>query len=274
MLDFNFFCKCLTILVCLNSNMLLGFTQFANAPAIASNYSLQQAATGDSVVTEPDEDTLVLNFNDAYPVQKDYYLKRIDKRNFDQQHWKSVTKDINYNEAEQVKKIPNRKLPTFHFPTNLSTAAQAVLVILVIGIIAFVIYKLIDGSVFRANKTIKTSPLFELDEEKALSTYDLSAALTEALQQMEYRLALRIYYLMVLKQLWQKKYINWQLDKTNTDYLKEMATNSHYASFAEVTSLFEYLWYGDQEITELQANLLIPRFKALLQQLKTEKVEV
>ena len=65
------------------------------------------------------------------------------------------------------------------------------------------------------------------------------------------RLALRLGYLQLLKQLTDRDFIAWQPDKTNHDYLAELAARYPAArpAFAELTRQFEYVWYGELPLT-------------------------
>jgi hypothetical protein len=53
--------------------------------------------------------------------------------------------------------------------------------------------------------------------------------------------------LQLLKQLSDSQLIDWQPDKTNQTYLRELATQrpNLRAPFAELTRQFEYVWYGE-----------------------------
>ena len=54
----------------------------------------------------------------------------------------------------------------------------------------------------------------------------------------------------VLKKLSDKKQIDWNTEKTNHDYLKELKSESSKTNFAELLYIFEYVWYGEFEINE------------------------
>ncbi|GAB2768189.1 hypothetical protein GCM10027175_01250 [Hymenobacter latericoloratus] len=84
-------------------------------------------------------------------------------------------------------------------------------------------------------------------ETEDLHALDLETQLTEAEQQRNYRLAVRLGYLSVLRQLSDKGLIRWQPDKTNHDYLYELPTGPLPEAFRELTRQFEYVWYGEQD---------------------------
>jgi hypothetical protein len=78
---------------------------------------------------------------------------------------------------------------------------------------------------------------------------------TDALAQAEaagnLRLAVRLGYLQLLKQLTDRDFIAWQPDKTNQTYLHELAASRPTArpAFAELTRQFEYAWYGELPVS-------------------------
>jgi hypothetical protein len=76
----------------------------------------------------------------------------------------------------------------------------------------------------------------------------LGAMLEKALDEKLYRLAVRLTYLIVLKQLSESGKIHWQADKTNRSYLDENGDKSLQQPFANLTRLYEYVWYGDFDI--------------------------
>ena len=96
--------------------------------------------------------------------------------------------------------------------------------------------------------------------EEYLIEADLNVLLEEAVSNENYKLAIRIYFLMIIKDLNSSKRIIWQMDKTNRDYLTEMSIFDDYLMFRKVTHLFEYVWYSDFLIDHVQFGNLKPIF--------------
>ena len=65
-----------------------------------------------------------------------------------------------------------------------------------------------------------------------------------AIQNKNYRLAIRLMFLRQLKDLSKKNIIQYKQDKTNLDYLMELASTSYYTDFFRLTRNYEYSWYG------------------------------
>ncbi|GAA4049833.1 hypothetical protein GCM10022409_40690 [Hymenobacter glaciei] len=79
---------------------------------------------------------------------------------------------------------------------------------------------------------------------------DFATRLAEAEAAGNWRLAVRLGYLQLLKTLADGGLINWQPDKTNHAYLAELpATGALRTSFREATRQFEYVWYGELALT-------------------------
>jgi hypothetical protein len=60
-----------------------------------------------------------------------------------------------------------------------------------------------------------------------------------------YRLAVRLFYLRLLKQLSDSGQISWQPEKTNQTYISEIGDLQKRSLFAALTTQFEYVWYGE-----------------------------
>lgn len=107
------------------------------------------------------------------------------------------------------------------------------------------------------------SPIVSFSEEEALiKEKDLPKLIQEAIDAKNYQLAIRYYYLLVLKKLVAKETIVWQQEKTNEDYIKEMHQQpSLYADFKTITYLYDYVWYGNFQISETEYYTTEKQFK-------------
>ncbi|MFD1144050.1 DUF4129 domain-containing protein [Larkinella insperata] len=79
---------------------------------------------------------------------------------------------------------------------------------------------------------------------------DFEQQIDAAIQQRNYRLAVRLLYLQTLKHLSNRNLIDWKPDKTNRSYVYELAQSPLQPDFETLTTQFEYIWYGDFPITE------------------------
>ncbi|UOQ99281.1 DUF4129 domain-containing protein [Hymenobacter sp. 5317J-9] len=74
---------------------------------------------------------------------------------------------------------------------------------------------------------------------------DFRTRIAEAEAAGNFRLAIRLGYLEVLKHLTDGGLIQWQPDKTNHAYLFELPNGPLRDAFRAATREFEYVWYGD-----------------------------
>ncbi|MFD2786465.1 DUF4129 domain-containing protein [Hymenobacter rubripertinctus] len=81
---------------------------------------------------------------------------------------------------------------------------------------------------------------------------DFDQELIRAEQAGNYRLAVRLGYLLALRHLTERHLIRWQPDKTNHDYLRELAGTRWAAGFRSLTRQFEYVWYGELPLSAAQ----------------------
>ncbi|AKA34041.1 DUF4129 domain-containing protein [Flagellimonas lutaonensis] len=101
------------------------------------------------------------------------------------------------------------------------------------------------------------------EEERIIKSENIQDLIKEALANKNYRLAIRYYYLYILKLLSNKELIDWQLQKTNDDYLHELSNGSLKKAFAKATFLYDYVWYGEFQLDESKYQQAERTFKAL-----------
>lgn len=90
------------------------------------------------------------------------------------------------------------------------------------------------------------------EEEHIIKNEDIKELIRKALATKNYRLAIRYYYLYMLKSMSEKELISWQLQKTNADYLQEIKNAELKQYFTKITHLYDYIWYGDFPIDEIR----------------------
>lgn len=83
----------------------------------------------------------------------------------------------------------------------------------------------------------------ELEED--LDALHFDELIRASVEKKDYRKAIRLHFLKLLKDLRDKGLIDWKINKTNKDYRLELSDKSTSDDFAELVLLFEYSWYGD-----------------------------
>lgn len=97
----------------------------------------------------------------------------------------------------------------------------------------------------------RSMPLSYESVPEDIYTIDFAARLEEAEATGNYRLGVRLGYLLILHTLASRHLINWQPDKTNHNYLQELIGTPWQAGFGLLTRQFEYVWYGEETLTPL-----------------------
>ncbi len=90
------------------------------------------------------------------------------------------------------------------------------------------------------------------EEEQIIKNEDIQQLIKDALAQHNYRLAIRYYYLSILKLLSERELIDWQQQKTNNDYIDELSSSRLASSFNRATLLYDYIWYGEFDIDKIR----------------------
>ncbi len=120
---------------------------------------------------------------------------------------------------------------------------------LVIGLIIYQILKRNIKGLFFHNKSVENDNQVYYNNENIYES-ELDSKLKKAIADNNFRLAVRYYYIVLLKYLDQKELIKWKLGKTNREYKKELRNSKIYKQFSNLLLLYEYSWYGNFEILE------------------------
>jgi hypothetical protein len=126
---------------------------------------------------------------------------------------------------------------------------------LAIGIVIFVIYLIAKAIMNKEGQWIfgrnSDRKIINYDEiEKNLHLVDFEKLIQNSLQLGENRLTIRYYYLWLLKKMSEKQIIEWDVEKTNSDYLYEIKNEAQKEDFAYLSYLYNYIWYGEFELDE------------------------
>ncbi|WP_298894259.1 DUF4129 domain-containing protein [uncultured Psychroserpens sp.] len=84
-----------------------------------------------------------------------------------------------------------------------------------------------------------------------------------------YRLAIRYYYLWLLKTLSEAELIDYDVEKTNSDYYTEIKSENTRKEFSYTSYLYNYIWYGEFDIDNLQFEKAKTAFTQFLNSIKT-----
>lgn len=187
---------------------------------------------------------------------------KIEIRKFDPEKIKAFKSDEAYDYSistpENTQESSNllwdllRKLFSISTKDEMLSFWEVFVVILVIAFVGFMIIKITkaDKSWFwRSNDSGRkiTSSFAEFEH---VNDADFRSLIEDAIRSKNYKVAVRYFYLQMLKDLNSRKLITWKADKTNSDYIAEIASAKLKDKFSRTALIYEYIWYGDFVIQE------------------------
>ncbi len=206
-------------------------------------------------------------FADVTP-KDDYMEESLGKDRFDKDRWEKLTDGVDYTDHMPEEKQMN--LEGIDAPPKVNTNFLTVLAyILAIGLVLALILYLFKSQIF-GNKSINGDAtlidLENLDEDTFRET-EFEKLLRQAIEAGNFKLAIRIYYLMIIQSLTLSGWISWKKDKTNIEYLIELRSRDIYKDMQGATLTFERVWYGDMNVEEDQYDELKPKFESVLKKI-------
>jgi hypothetical protein len=210
---------------------------------------------------EPTDTTLLRNdLNLSYDSIKNWrnlreyaYTKYLD----------SLLKGLKKKEIKEPPR-PRRNIFSGMFSSFLSVVFWTI----AIAFVLFILYRLfLAEGVFKRRSKSAGKTEAEVEEEIITSESDFDMLIRQALQHSNYRQAVRYQYLKTLHLLADKNLVQLAPDKTNFQYVSEIANRSHQQPFAAVTLNYEYVWYGEFEIDKNIYDKIESNFKGFNQKI-------
>jgi hypothetical protein len=109
------------------------------------------------------------------------------------------------------------------------------------------------------------------EEEELIEEKNLFVLAQEAEMSKNYRLASRYWFLNILKHLKDKGFIDYQFQKTNTDYKSELKEKQLKIDFTYASKFYEFVWYGDFQLDLGEFESAKLKFERIIHQIKTLK---
>jgi hypothetical protein len=156
------------------------------------------------------------------------------------------------SEIEKEKRKEDPAKDNSYTPIGQRGWFQTLLLLVIIGAFAGALMVYLTGSnvrLFRkANKKIDTGEEEMITEDIFAINYQKE--IDKAAANGNYRLAVRLMFLRLLKNMSERNIIQYKQDKTNLDYLLQLHPTRYYNNFFRITRNYEYSWYGQFEVSE------------------------
>lgn len=196
--------------------------------------------------------------------RKDNPYERSEK-NYER-YWSERRKNERVIKTRPREQKTRRNSPNFPDWGGDNMSISPVFTWILIGIAILLLVGLIFYLFFKApvsNEDKKVERDIEDIAPTEIPKTELQLRLEKAIADKDYRKAVRIYFIFILRGLSEKQLINWEKEKTNFAYLMEIRKSKYYKQFDESVMLFELVWYGKREVTEEIYSKVEPVLKKL-----------
>lgn len=234
----------------------------------------------------------------AVPATREYASGRIERRKFDQKKWKEIIDSRNYTDTRTKKNSKeqsanggasgehsgNRAMQSdeedqsrYDYESEGSSIAlpwlgplgQLIFYGAIIAIIAVILIQIARNTSFKLNPKRVATATNSADDIHDITELDTEGLIERAHKANDYKLAIRLYFLDLLKKLNEHGVIVWTKDKTNRDYLSELFSKQYYFDEVRLLTLaYERIWYGEHNPTEESYHQLRTEFQAINQKVK------
>ncbi len=142
-------------------------------------------------------------------------------------------------------------------------------IFIILAVVYIIVRAVMNGEgrwVFGRSSDKKVIPFEDLEQNIHLVDFDKEIAKHTAAGDL--RLAIRYYYLFILKRLTDSGIIEYDVEKTNADYLRELSASTYQDDFGHTSYLYNYIWYGEFPIDATSFEKAKVPFERLLKNIK------
>lgn len=210
--------------------------------------------------------------NNNYPFKKITGAVKIDVRKVFENDLKKIKADDDYwyvNETPQRQKKNNEPAKKPDGILNSAWLTTLFWIFLSGGFVALLVWFLATSNTRLFNRKPKAVGEENLPAEKTENIFGLNFEneIQKAIQSADYRMAVRLMYLQTLRDLSLQNRISYAHQKTNSDYLFQLAGSPYYKIFFRLTRFFNYTWYGRLPLSQHSFFIIQNDFSNFKQQL-------
>lgn len=200
-----------------------------------------------------------INPNQRNKAERDAYVKKLK-----QKRQRNIEQKV--REEQLKKKEKENKSRSERSASGDGSVSSLLLYVLLAIALGAVIYL-----VFMGDKSSNGSKKVHYENDFNPNQIELSALevqINEAKANNDFRLATRLYFVWIIKELSDQGFIDWKKRKTNHNYLLEVAGKSFYNSFSNCIKTYEFVWYGEYALSEEDFKNVENDFKQLVNIIK------
>src|SRR5688572_3618774 len=206
----------------MKNKILLGFILFihvwASAQTVDTSYVYEEAYEEYDSTEAADVSALyTIEDPSLLPVTQANNQTTQARQDFNKAKWKEIVGETSYAEKhEQEEKKESRSSPVWN-PAFLKILGFAFLFALAIVILYFLVKNTFADERLGKIGGQSDALLFDNQHIDDVNEQDIDLLLKRALSNKDFRGAIRLYYIRLLKHLHNTNYISWKRDKTNRD---------------------------------------------------------
>lgn len=144
-------------------------------------------------------------------------------------------------------------------------------ILIIAGVVYYIIRIILDKKgrwIFKRKNNSEEIAYTNLEEN--ITGANFQKLIQKANSDNDYRLAIRFYYLWLLKELDKNDHISYHPEKTNVDYQSEVATTKISEDFIKASYYYTYIWYGEFNINKEDYITASYIYNNLLKQITNE----
>lgn len=169
----------------------------------------------------------------------------------DRTWWNEETKGVEYFYERPEMREVKHSTSSPKFDWGSVEFLKYFVLILIAGVLVFVLYRLYGQSMFEFTSSRKAKQLLNITEEELDERFlelDLVKMLKIAESRKNWKMALRLRFLQVLKALVDSESIQWHPDLTNRQISYKLQLGEQRTQFNELVRIYEFAWYSNAEV--------------------------
>lgn len=188
------------------------------------------------------------------------------QRNITYEEWNDLTNDDAFSyrktvENEKIEEPEQRDYSGWYrfwgaiWEWMGSTGGKVIIWSFLIAVILYAVYKILVGdgiSIFGRTSKVLAEDTHALVED--INDTNWEKLLEKAAKEGDLRLSVRYSYMLLLRLLQDSDLIQYREDKTNFQYVSELADTQYKQPFRTLSRQYEYTWYGEYPISQDSYN--------------------
>ena len=185
----------------------------------------------------------------ARDVTDNYLSSKPGGNTLDKTTWEKLKDDYKYKtiEIDTTQRIGDGpRIPKISPMVNWLKMLAYLFVFALIVLVLYLLFRY--GYIGNKELKNKKTQFSILENPEDINSLDIDPLLAEALKNQDYRLALRLKYLALLKMLSNQGILRWRRELTNRHYADQLRETSLYSLFIRTSFIYESGWYGDYAV--------------------------